>query len=217
VSTLSSNRSSPTSPAVPWLIFRPGRQRGVAVDRGRGAQPGPRRRHTGQPAVRQSPAATIRRDLSAFAARTARHGRGHITLHLPEGTGTVSTSGSTCSPRPAARPPQRPDQPTGPHPDGPDSHPAPRPRAGTPDKTAEQVSGRKPRPSPHPDSPPGKLLAQESDRKTPTGTSRWIEAKDCRELGESSVYLLVSLNLQVGTCQPRGMRLQSVTARVISL
>jgi hypothetical protein len=28
-------------------------------------------------------AATIRRDLIAVAARTARHGRGHITLHLP--------------------------------------------------------------------------------------------------------------------------------------
>jgi hypothetical protein len=28
-------------------------------------------------------AATIRRDLIAIAARTARHGRGHITLHLP--------------------------------------------------------------------------------------------------------------------------------------
>jgi Transposase DDE domain group 1 len=29
--------------------------------------------------------ATVRRDLIAVAARTARHGRGHITLHLPEG------------------------------------------------------------------------------------------------------------------------------------
>ena len=29
--------------------------------------------------------ATLRRDLIAVAARTARHGRGHITLHLPEG------------------------------------------------------------------------------------------------------------------------------------
>jgi hypothetical protein len=29
--------------------------------------------------------ATIRRDLIAVAARTARSGRGHITLHLPEG------------------------------------------------------------------------------------------------------------------------------------
>jgi DDE family transposase len=30
-------------------------------------------------------AATVRRDLIAVAARTARHGRGHLTLHLPEG------------------------------------------------------------------------------------------------------------------------------------
>ena len=30
-------------------------------------------------------AATIRRDLIAVAARTARHGRGHLTVHLPEG------------------------------------------------------------------------------------------------------------------------------------
>ena len=30
-------------------------------------------------------AATIRRDLIAVAARIARHGRGHLTLHLPDG------------------------------------------------------------------------------------------------------------------------------------
>ncbi len=30
-------------------------------------------------------AATLRRDLINIAARTARHGRGHITIHLPEG------------------------------------------------------------------------------------------------------------------------------------
>ena len=29
--------------------------------------------------------ATIRRDLIHVAARTARHGRGHLTVHLPEG------------------------------------------------------------------------------------------------------------------------------------
>jgi hypothetical protein len=29
--------------------------------------------------------ATLRRDLISVAARTARHGRGHLTLHLPEG------------------------------------------------------------------------------------------------------------------------------------
>ena len=30
-------------------------------------------------------AATLRRDLIAVATRTARHGHGHLTLHLPEG------------------------------------------------------------------------------------------------------------------------------------
>ncbi len=30
-------------------------------------------------------AATVRRDLVAVSARTARHGRGNLTLHLPEG------------------------------------------------------------------------------------------------------------------------------------
>ena len=35
---------------------------------------------------------TIRRDLIDVAARSARHGRGHITLHLPEG-GTANTNG----------------------------------------------------------------------------------------------------------------------------
>ena len=44
-----------------------------------------RRRRPGQPGLRQGPGATIRRDLIAVAARTARHGRGHLTLHLPEG------------------------------------------------------------------------------------------------------------------------------------
>jgi hypothetical protein len=36
-------------------------------------------------ACAQARGATVRRDLIDVAARTARHGRGHITLHLPEG------------------------------------------------------------------------------------------------------------------------------------
>ena len=36
------------------------------------------------PPFAKARAATIRRDLIAVAARTARHGRGHLTLHLPE-------------------------------------------------------------------------------------------------------------------------------------
>jgi hypothetical protein len=35
------------------------------------------------PALGRARGATLRRDLIAVAARTARHGRGHITLHLP--------------------------------------------------------------------------------------------------------------------------------------
>jgi hypothetical protein len=42
-------------------------------------------------------AVTIRRDLIAVAARTARHGRGHLILHLLK-AGTASTNGR----RPAA-------------------------------------------------------------------------------------------------------------------
>jgi hypothetical protein len=37
------------------------------------------------PAYARARGATLRRDLINVAARTARHGRGHLTLHLPEG------------------------------------------------------------------------------------------------------------------------------------
>jgi hypothetical protein len=51
-------------------------------------------------------AATIRRDLIAVAARTARHGRGHITLHLPEAwhreTEWLNLLGAACGPPAAA-------------------------------------------------------------------------------------------------------------------
>jgi hypothetical protein len=51
-------------------------------------------------------AATIRRDLIAVAARTARHGRGHLTLHLPEGWHRehewASLLGAACGPPAAA-------------------------------------------------------------------------------------------------------------------
>jgi hypothetical protein len=46
--------------------------------------------------------ATIRRDLIAFAARIARHGRGHIAVHLPEGWHRehqwLSLLGAVCGP-----------------------------------------------------------------------------------------------------------------------
>ena len=80
-------------------------------------------------------AATIRRDLIAVAARTARHGRGHITLHLPEGwhreqrmaeplrrrLRAARRSGLT-SPEPVT------------HRHGRNGHPNPAPEPGTPDK-----------------------------------------------------------------------------------
>jgi hypothetical protein len=51
-------------------------------------------------------AATIRRDLIAVAARTARHGRGHITLHLPEAWHReqewLNLFGAACGPPAAA-------------------------------------------------------------------------------------------------------------------
>ena len=55
--TPSWSRCSPTSPAVPWLTCVRGicRECGLAVDRSHGAQPAPRRRRPGQPALRQGP------------------------------------------------------------------------------------------------------------------------------------------------------------------
>jgi hypothetical protein len=51
-------------------------------------------------------AATIRRDLIAVAARTARHSRGHLTLHLPEGWHRehewTNLFGAACGPPAAA-------------------------------------------------------------------------------------------------------------------
>jgi DDE family transposase len=51
-------------------------------------------------------AATIRRDLIAVAARTARHGHGHLTLHLPEGWHRehewLNLLGTACGPPAAA-------------------------------------------------------------------------------------------------------------------
>ena len=51
-------------------------------------------------------AATVRRDLVTVPARTARHGRGHLTLHLPEGwhreTEWRNLWQAACGPPPAA-------------------------------------------------------------------------------------------------------------------
>ena len=51
-------------------------------------------------------AATLRRDLIGVAGRTARHGRGHLTLHLPQHwhreTGWMTLFDATCGPPAAA-------------------------------------------------------------------------------------------------------------------
>ena len=86
--TPSWSRSSPTSPAALLLICHPG-----CSPRTRpGCRSRPWRTTCCAPPARwpslpfaKARAATIRRDLIAVAARTARHGRGHLTLHLPEG------------------------------------------------------------------------------------------------------------------------------------
>jgi hypothetical protein len=110
-------------------------------------------------------AATIRRDLIAVAARTARYGHGHLTLHLPEGW---HREHEWLKP---ARHGLRPDQPRpGPHPTRPPTATRTRPRARNPGQAAGQ------RQDAHARIHPGKLLVQKSDRKRPTGIGRWIEA-----------------------------------------
>src|SRR5208283_4618388 len=87
-----------------------------------------------------------RRDLIAVAARTARHGRGHLTLHLPEAWHREQEWLNLWDAA-ADRPRQRPDQPrTGQHSDGPRGHPEPRPRARNPGQAVQQASGRTPAP-----------------------------------------------------------------------
>ncbi len=58
------------------------------------------------PPFARARAATIRRDLAAVAARAARHGRGHLTLHLPEGWHRehewLTLLGAACGPPAAA-------------------------------------------------------------------------------------------------------------------
>jgi hypothetical protein len=60
--------------------------------------------------------ATIRRDLVTMPARTARHGRGNLVLHLPAGHHREQALQNLWT-EPADRPHRRPDQPEpGPHP-----------------------------------------------------------------------------------------------------
>ena len=87
--------------------------------------------------------ASIRRDLIDVAARTARHGRGNITLHLPEGWHREH-EWMTRSRPPAGHRWQRPDPPVPGHRtlNGLVGHPGPRPPAQMPGQAAEQVSGK---------------------------------------------------------------------------
>ena len=82
--------------------------------RGSGPYPGQARRLASLTCARAR-GATLRRDLIDVAARTARHGRAHITLHLPEGWHREQEWASLFQARPPARPPRRPDQPESGH------------------------------------------------------------------------------------------------------
>jgi Transposase DDE domain group 1 len=66
--------------------------------------------------------ATLRRDLIAVAARTARHGRGHLTLHLPEDWHRehewMSLFEAACGPPPAAARPAQTRVTAHPRPNG---------------------------------------------------------------------------------------------------
>jgi hypothetical protein len=97
--------------------------------------------------------ATLRRDLIDVAARIARHGRGHLALHLPGGwhhqTGWMNLFDAACGPPP----PGQPDQPGHPTPvtapaNGPPRPPVPRP----PDQKIRTGRSRGARPG-HPAQP----------------------------------------------------------------
>ena len=92
-------------------------------------------------------AATIRRDLIAVAARTARHGRGHLTLHLPEGWHRehewLNLLGRGL--RPARRSGLTSPEPVR-TPHGRHGHPNPAPEPGTPDKPQNRRAAGRPRP-----------------------------------------------------------------------
>ena len=106
--------------------------------------------------------ATLRRDLIDVAARTARHGRGHLTLHLPEGWHRehewMNLLETACG-----HPPQRPDQPR-------PGHRPPRPLAPAdrhhttpatnPRTSRRTVSGRKTTPPPAPETNGQKPITQ---------------------------------------------------------
>ena len=83
-----SSRSSRTGPTAPWPTCHPGSFPANAAWLACAAIAHNLLRAAGALAslpYAKARGATIRRDLIDVAARTARHGRGHLTLHLPEG------------------------------------------------------------------------------------------------------------------------------------
>jgi len=99
-------RRAPRAPALGEVQ----RQRRLALRRRHRPQPTARRRHPGRPPPRQSPRRHPPPRLVAVAARTARHGRDRLTLHLPEGWHREREWRNLFEAA-WARPPQRPDQP----------------------------------------------------------------------------------------------------------
>ena len=117
--------------------------------------------------------ATIRRDLIAVAARTARSGRGHITLRLPR---RLAPRTRVDEPVRSRLRPARNRGLTSPDPviapqTGLAGHPAPIPsqKFRTSRRTGERQDA-------HARIHLGKLPGQKSNRKRSTGIGRWIEA-----------------------------------------
>ena len=82
------SRCSRTGPAAPWLTCPPARSPPTQPGSPCAAISHNLLRAAGSLAslaYAKARGATLRRDLIDVAARTARHGRGEITLHLPEG------------------------------------------------------------------------------------------------------------------------------------
>ena len=149
------------------------RERRVAVDRGHGAQPGPRRRRPGQPALREGPG----RDHPPRPDRRRRPHRPPRPRppHPAPARRLAPRAGMAEPPRRGLRAARRSGL-TSPEPvrtpDGPRGHPNPVPEPRNPGQAAEQASGR----TPAPGFTSRKLLVQESSRKRATGIGRWIEA-----------------------------------------
>ena len=162
-----------SGPAGSYAIRGVRRECGLAVDRGHGAQPAPRRRRPGQPALRQGPGRDHppRPDRRRRPHRPARPRPPHPAP--ARRLAPRARMAEPASPRPAARPPQRPDQP-GPvrtrH--GRNGHPNPAPEPGTPDKPQNRRAAG----SPRPDSPRKTPRAGIGPKRS-TGIGRWIRAK----------------------------------------